>query len=103
MQYGKGILVKIDLDDPESRTVRTCVTQDGSLFLLEITRPILDGEDAQKQSENCCRIVDGRMITAIHLSPESFNAMLQSGIDLVTRIIEAPEDTRYLGAEVELV
>lgn len=100
MKFGKGELVKLDGDDPESRTVRACVKRDGSLYLLEITRPVVESpEEAQQAAENCCKIVDGRMVTAILVSPECFNGILQAGIQLVQRIMDAPEETRYTAPE----
>lgn len=102
-KFGKGELVNLDGDDPESRTVRTCVKRDGSLYLLEITRLIETPEEAQKAAEICCQIVDGRMVTAILVSPECFHGILEAGIKLVQRIMDAPEETRYTAPETESV
>ncbi len=104
MKFGKGELVNLDGDDPETRTVRTCVKRDGSLYLLEITRPIVETpEEAQKAAEICCQIVDGRMVTAILVSPECFHGILEAGIKLVQRIMDSPEETRFTAPEIESV
>lgn len=102
MKFGKGEIVNLDGDDPETRTVRTCVKRDGSLYLLEITRPVIETPgEAQKAAENCCKIVDGRMVTAILVSPECFYGILEAGFKLVQRIMDAPEETRYTAPETE--
>jgi len=100
MEFGKGTLVRLDGDDPESRTVRMCVKKDGSLFLLELDRHVVEtDEEAQKMAANCCKIADGRMITAITLSPEAFYGILQAGVHLAERIEKSPEETKFTAPE----
>lgn len=101
MVFGKGILINLDDGDPETRTIRTCVAKDGGMFLLEITRPILESEDPQKLVANCCRVIDGRLNTAITLSPEAFYAIAQASVDLLNRIADAPEESRFTAPETE--
>lgn len=103
MKFGKGSLINLD-DEEGGRTVRTCVARDGKQFLLEINRPVVEtDEEAQKAAENCCKIKDGRMITAITLSPEAFYAILTAGCQLAQRIDEAPEETKFTAPETESI
>lgn len=96
MKYGKGILIKLDEGDQETRTVRTCVVPDGSLFLLEIVRPIVETEEeAHDATCRCCKIIDGKLHTTVHLSPEAFYAVLQAAMGLATRIAESPEESKF--------
>lgn len=103
MKFGKGSLVNLD-NKADGRTVRTCVARDGKLFLLEINRPVVESdEEAQKAAENCCKIIDGRMITTIILTPEAFFAMLIAGYQLAQRIEDAPEESKFTAPGTESV
>lgn len=96
--WGKGNVVTFN----DGRAVRTCVSKDGNSYLLEFTKPLeedITTEEAQTMYGPLVQVRDGKLLTAVFLTPEAFCAMLSAGTLLYTRIMKAPANPNFEGEQ----
>lgn len=87
LTWGLGNLAVID----EHRSARVCMHPTGKRFLIELISPPLSKMPLQEELQlhrnaKVSLTPDGKIKTAITLTPEAFYAMMQAGCVLATRV-----------------